>query len=447
MIGHSPPLWRLFLAASDQLRQRLESKAPKGALDSHVKAPAIEDLCLGGLRAWGLTQVRLARLCDKKPPARELQALLAVVFSCIQRQYRPAPILVDQAVRAAQSLAGQPGGKFVNAVLRAALQDPRAAQGDEQALTALCNAPKEWFDAVAEDWGETQAGEILMAMGQPRGHWLRLVGDADTQKRSLQAIRDWAQERGIAMHAQQNQLPSVWLQSLRGLFDTTLFREGLFRVQDWSAQQLARLWTDSPPRGPQSSEVDRIDVLDVCAAPGGKSFLIAEDPRTRIWAMDKSERRLQKMKSEAERLSRTLDLSRLTVTATDILDDVWPMGFPNQFDCIVLDAPCSASGVMSRHPEIPWTDRLAERESLCRVQSAMLNAVWQRLKPGGKLLYVTCSVFHAEGEHQIDAFLRLHPEARRQAAPGYILPVADSTDIGPGRDGFFYASLCRGAQL
>ena len=446
MTGNSPPLWRLFLAAADQLRQRLESKAPKGALDPRVQAPAIEDLCLGGLRAWGLTQVRLARLCDKKPPAKDLQALLAVVFSCIRRQYRPAPILVDQAVRAAQSCAGQPGGKFVNAVLRASLQNPTAAQGDEQTLTALCNAPKEWIDAVAEDWGETQAREILIAMGQPRGHWLRLVGDADTQQRSLHAIRDWAQAQGIAMHVEQNQLPSVWLQSLRGLFDTTLFREGLFRVQDWSAQRLARLWADSLAPRRQCWEGDRIDVLDVCAAPGGKSFLVAEDPRTRIWAMDKSERRLQKMKSEAERLSRTLDLSRLMVTVTNILEDVWPMGFPNQFDCIVLDAPCSASGVISRHPEIPWTNRLAERESLCVVQSAMLNAVWQRLKPGGKLLYVTCSVFHAEGEQQIDAFLRLNPEAKRQAAPGYILPVADSVELGPGRDGFFYASLCKGVQ-
>jgi 16S rRNA (cytosine967-C5)-methyltransferase len=248
------------------------------------------------------------------------------------------------------------------------------------------------------------------------------------------------------MHAQSNQLPSLWLQSLRGLFDTTLFREGLFRVQDWSAQQLARLLGASRPQGLQSCEGERIDVLDVCAAPGGKTFLIAEDPRTRVWAMDKSKRRLQKMKTEAERLSKTLDLSRLTVTAADVLGDVWPNGFPDQFDRIVLDAPCSASGVISRHPEIAWTNRLAERESLCAVQSAMLNAVWQRLKPGGELLYVTCSVFHAEGEQQIDAFLRVHPDAMRQAAPGYILPTADAIDHGPGCDGFFYASLFRDVQ-
>lgn len=446
MNRHSPPLWRLFLAASDQLRQRLESNAPRGALDSHVKSPAIEDLCLGGLRAWGLTQVRLARLCNKKPPARELQALLSVAFSCIQRNYRPTPILVDQAVQAARRCAGQPGGKFVNAILRATLQDPVAAQVDAQALTALCNAPKEWIDAVAEDWGDTRSRALFMAMGQPRGHWLRLVGDPDTQTKSLQAITDWAQERGIAIHARPDQLPSLWLQSLRGFFDTTLFREGRLRIQDWSAQQLARLLAAPRPQGLQSSEGERIDVLDVCAAPGGKTFLIAEDPNTRIWAMDKSERRLRKMKTEAERLSRTLDLSRLTISTADILDGVWPTGFPNQFDRIVLDAPCSASGVMSRHPEIAWTNRLAERESLCLVQSAMLNAVWQRLKPGGELLYVTCSVFHAEGERQIDAFLGAHLDAQRWAAPGYILPMADTMDLGPGRDGFFYASIVRAVQ-
>lgn len=440
MTGHSPPLWRLFLVASDELARRLSPSAQRGVLATPFSAPAIEDLCLGGLRAWGLTQVRLARLCSKKQPPEEIKALLAIVFSCIKRGYRASPILVDQAVRAAERRGGRPAANFVNALLRSTIEDPTSAAQDEHALIARFNAPKEWIDAMVEDWGEAQAFDILEAMRHQRGHWLRLMGDQVTQKDSLGALQRWATEQQILIDARLDQLPSLWLQSVRGLLQTPLFKKGKIRIQDWSAQQLATiLSTGFKPLDPNHQ-----NALDVCSAPGGKTFLMAEDPRLQgIWAFDKSAPRLETMRRELQRLGPQAGSEKIHITAHDLMSDAWPPGCPAQHDLVVLDAPCTASGVVARHPEIPWTNRLAKRRELCETQSAMLSMVWKRLKPGGQLVYITCSVFRAEGEKQVEDFLRREPGARRLSAPGHILPSPDKLGGPPGRDGFFYARILR----
>ena len=124
------------------------------------------------------------------------------------------------------------------------------------------------------------------------------------------------------------------------------------------------------------------------------------------------------------------------------------------FDAIVLDAPCSGSGVVRRHPDIRWLRRAQDLQALAQTQAAMLEALWPLLKPGGRLLYATCSIFRAEGQAQIDAFLqrrggqgvRVDP-----ASPGHLLPLPDNGIAGPGRavpadadaDGFFYALLLK----
>jgi len=409
-------------------------------LATSLYAPAVEDLCLGGLRAWGLTQVRLARLCSRKQPPEEIKALLAIVFSCIKRGYRAPPILVDQAVRAAERRGGRPAANFVNALLRSTIQDPISAGQDENALTARFNAPKEWIDAMVEDWGKTQAFDILEAMRHQRGHWLRLMGDQATQESSLDALQRWATEQQILIDARLDQLPSLWLQSLRGLVQTPLFKQGKIRIQDWSAQQLTKLLS----MGPDLPDADRQDALDVCSAPGGKTFLMAEHLRFQsIWALDKSIPRLETMRREVQRLGPGTGSNRIHIAAHDLMSEAWPSGCPAQHDLVILDAPCTASGVVARHPEIPWTNRLAKRRELCETQSAMLNMVWKRLKPGGQLVYMTCSVFRAEGEKQVEDFLRREPCAKRLSAPGHILPRPDQIGEAPGRDGFFYARLLR----
>ena len=125
----------------------------------------------------------------------------------------------------------------------------------------------------------------------------------------------------------------------------------------------------------------------------------------------------------------------------------WWDGRP--FDAILLDAPCTASGIVRRHPDVRWLRRADDITALARTQAALLDALWPLLKPGGRLLYATCSLFKAEGEHQIDAFLQRHgaPSPRLDpASPGHLLPLADNPGSAPGsgaalQDGFFYALL------
>jgi 16S rRNA (cytosine967-C5)-methyltransferase len=195
-------------------------------------------------------------------------------------------------------------------------------------------------------------------------------------------------------------------------------------------------------------------VLDACSAPGGKTAHLLELADLDVLAID----------SDAKRLTRVDDtLSRLRLHAQTRVGDgrqpgAWWDGRP--FDAILLDAPCSASGIVRRHPDIRWLRRAEDIAALARIQADLLDALWPTLKPGGRLLYATCSVFRSEGEHQIDAFLQrqdpsqVHLEAR---SPGHLLPLPDNGSTGADMprsdadalsgqvsDGFFYALLRKG---
>jgi 16S rRNA (cytosine967-C5)-methyltransferase len=118
-----------------------------------------------------------------------------------------------------------------------------------------------------------------------------------------------------------------------------------------------------------------------------------------------------------------------------------PADLPQAFDHIVLDAPCSASGVARRHPDGPWRRDPQQLEQTVALQARLLDALWPRLKPNGQLVYVTCSVFESENQQQVEAFMRRHPDAARRPAPGLMLPFAKQEEDGlwVGQDGFFYA--------
>jgi 16S rRNA (cytosine967-C5)-methyltransferase len=192
-------------------------------------------------------------------------------------------------------------------------------------------------------------------------------------------------------------------------------------------------------------------VLDACAAPGGKTAHLLELADLDVVALDADPARLARVSGTLARLHLAAE-----VQAGDGRRPAdWWDGRP--FDAILLDAPCSASGVVRRHPDIRWLRRPQDIDALARVQAELLDASWPLLKPGGVLLYATCSVFKAEGERQIDAFLQRHgaPETHLDArSPGHLLPLPDNGPSGadvPGSgseassrivaDGFFYALL------
>jgi 16S rRNA (cytosine967-C5)-methyltransferase len=221
------------------------------------------------------------------------------------------------------------------------------------------------------------------------------------------------------------------------------FAEGDVSVQDAAAQLAAPLLLGEGQAGADAGGPGRLPsrarLLDACAAPGGKSAHLLELAELDLLALDSDPQRLAKVQD---------NLTRLHLSATLRSGDAchpaaWWDGRP--FDAILVDAPCSASGIVRRHPDIRWLRRPDDVTALVRIQARMLDALWPLLAAGGRLLYATCSVFKAEGQQQIDAFLqRLGPGAARldPGSPGHLLPLPDNANATAATaDAFYYALI------
>ncbi|HET7792535.1 MAG TPA: methyltransferase domain-containing protein, partial [Rhizobacter sp.] len=210
-------------------------------------------------------------------------------------------------------------------------------------------------------------------------------------------------------------------------------------VQDAAAQLAAPLLIG--PGLPAGARV-----LDACAAPGGKTAHLLELADLDVLALDSDASRLQRVQETLARLG-----LHAHMRAADAREPAaWWDGQP--FDAILLDAPCSASGIVRRHPDVRWLRRATDIATLAATQAQLLDALWPLLKPGGRLLYCTCSVFQAEGRAVIDAFLQRQPGAGiapQPASPGHLLPLADNPPngaapaSGASPDHFFYALLAK----
>jgi 16S rRNA (cytosine967-C5)-methyltransferase len=228
----------------------------------------------------------------------------------------------------------------------------------------------------------------------------------------------------------------VWLVTPCAVTQLPGFAEGDVSVQDLSAQRAAPLLLQAPlPRAAH--------VLDACAAPGGKTAHLLELADLELTALDVDAARLQRVQQNLQRLR----LQARLVCADARAVDRWWDGRP--FDAVLLDAPCSASGIVRRHPDVRWLRRAQDVATLSRTQAELLDALWPTVAAGGVLLYVTCSIFRVEGEQQIDAFLqrhRAHGALPDSAAPGHLLPLPDnvldrSAPAPVVGDGFFYALI------
>jgi 16S rRNA (cytosine967-C5)-methyltransferase len=228
------------------------------------------------------------------------------------------------------------------------------------------------------------------------------------------------------------------------------FADGAVSVQDRSAQRAAPLLLGAidgvPPLRPGAR------VLDACAAPGGKTAHLLELADLDVLALDADASRLARVRDTLGRLKLSAQLTAADGRDTAAAPAGWWDGRP--FDAILLDAPCTASGIVRRHPDVRWLRRPDDVAALARTQAQLLDALWPLLAPGGRLLYATCSLFREEGDHQIDAFLQRHAASGVRlwtASPGHLLPLPDNGHSPAGAaisphdpgDGFFYALLIK----
>jgi 16S rRNA (cytosine967-C5)-methyltransferase len=340
---------------------------------------------------------------------------------------------VDQAVKAVRKRSPQAAG-FVNAVLRRFGRERDQLVADLQRdPVAAFSHPAWWIERMKQDWPEAWQPLLQAANARPpmtlRVNACR--GDAESYVKRL------ADEAGLAARAIGPH--AVLLEHPAPVTQLPGFAQGDVSVQDLSAQRAAPLLLGVGIPGIEPLPAGA-RVLDACAAPGGKTAHLLELADLDVTALDADPQRLTRVGETLQRIG-----AQATLKAADgrrVAD--WHDG--ELFDAILLDAPCSASGVVRRHPDVRWLRRPTDIAALVKTQAELLDALWPILKPGGRLLYATCSLFKAEGAQQVDAFLQRQGNSGAwldPASPGHLLPLADndsSADVPPG-DGFYYALL------
>lgn len=411
-----------------------------------VLRPAVQALLFQVLRNLGRAQALRRQLAPRNPPARVDALLCTALALAWDEQGAPyAPFtLVNQAVQAAKaSPATRAQAGFINACLRRFLRERAAlvaaTQTDE---VAVWSHPAWWIERLRHDHpGDWQ--QILRANNAPAPMVLRVSRIKTTPalyQQALSAINidsHLVGEWGLALSR------PVPVGELPG------FAEGVVSVQDAAAQMAAPLLLG----GLDASRPLRL--LDACAAPGGKTAHLLEwaaalQAPWQVTALEVDERRAGRIHGNLQRLGLS---AQVLVADAARPEDWWRQASGGErFDAILLDAPCTASGIVRRHPDVRWLRRSGDVAQLAAQQARLLAALWPLLRPGGRLLYCTCSVFRAEGDEQIAAFLAHNTDAHLLPSPGHLFPGGPDKrdglrDNGPGeqQDGFFYALLRKNA--
>jgi 16S rRNA (cytosine967-C5)-methyltransferase len=370
---------------------------------------AVQDIAYRTMRRLGTVDWLLRERISKAPPPHVMNLLACALALLLDDEataaYTPFTV-VDQAVRAIGARREAAFAKgLVNAVLRGFLRERdallAAASNDE---VARWNYPRWWIDATRAAWPD--AWQSILEAGNHQGPLtLRVNARRSTAGAYLERLR----AQGI--DAIQVGKHAVRLAHALPVDRLPGFAAGDVSVQDAGAQ-LAAQWLDVR---------DGMRVLDACAAPGGKTGHLLELADLDLVALESDATRAARI---GENLSR-LGLSAQVVVGDAATPAAWYDGQP--FDRILADVPCSASGIVRRHPDVRWLRRPADLRALVDEQRRIVDALWPLLKPGGELLYVTCSIFPAEGEEQASRFERSHADAVRLDAPGQLLPKSVPT--------------------
>lgn len=359
----------------------------------------------------------------QKTPQPPVEALLLVGLAQLRELRVPDHAALSETVDAARVLKQERATGLINAVLRRYLREKDTL---EQQAAAFVHAHPEWLKTALEaDWGREQAGAIMAAGNQEAPLTLRI----NLRRTSRESYLETLQEQGIEASPCRFSSAGIYADFAGDVRSLPAFADGAVSVQDEAAQLCAGLLDCRPG----------MRVLDACAAPGGKTaHLLEHTTDLALTALDISPERCVRIEENLQRLQ----LAGATVVAADAgSPEAWWDGQP--FDRILLDAPCTATGVIRRHPDIKLLRRQSDVAQTVKQQARLLQALWPLLAPGGRLLYATCSVLKAENEKQIAAFLAKTADAREvkiAAEWGEERPQGRQLFPGPS-DGFFYASL------
>lgn len=426
-------------AAFQAIRGGQSGTAALAGVDASVR-PGVQALLFQVLRQAGRAEALRRQLATRTPPPAAdalLCVALALCWNPEDAPYEPFT-LVNQAVEAAKNHAAtRAQASFINGCLRRFLRerDELVATTDRDPV-ARWNHPRWWIDRLRKDH-PTHWEQILQANNTHAPMTLRVNQQKSTVAQYLSALN--------AMNLGANALGGMALALEQPVPVPQLpgFAEGWVSVQDAAAQHAAPLLL-------QGLDVSRpLRVLDACAAPGGKTAHLLE------MAGANAPLDVTALEIDATRSARIDEtLARLGLHATVLVADAArPQDWWQQhcggalFDAILLDAPCTASGIVRRHPDVRWLRRESDIAQLAALQAQLLKALWPLLRPGGRLLYCTCSVFRAEGDGQVQTFLANNTDALLLPSPGHLIPgKGDTTEAVPDNlsgdhDGFFYALL------
>ena len=398
------------------------------ALDASRDRAFVRRLCNRVLRDRPALEWRLSKLLRKPLPrrAREVHFLLLCGIDQLSEGREPARAVVHATVAATRAAGHAPLAGMVNAVLR-----NHQRRSDE--LSRLPDRPSirfgypDWLlDRIRADWPEHWRA-IAESGNRPPPTWLRV----NRRRAGVEEVLERLAESGIDGQVDDRLPGAIRLDRSAAIAALPGFSEGLFSIQDAGAQTAARL-------------LDLRDgqrVLDACAAPGGKSAHILEAADVELTAIDNDPERLPRIEENLRRLGLS---GRVTLADASTGRD---FGAGARYDRILVDAPCSATGVMRRHPDVRWLRRPDDVDRNRRTQRQILETVWPQLEPGGLLVYASCSILRAENCEQIRAFIDRNADARAVE-----FDIVDSVPADPGyqilpgsldRDGFFYAGLRR----
>lgn len=359
----------------------------------------------------------------QRPPAALVEALLLSGLAQLRDLRIPDHAALSETVNAARELKQERATGLINAVLRRYLREKEAleAQAAPQA-----HAYPEWLrKRLMQDWSEATA-QALMAAGNQEAPLTLRVNTCQGSRDSYQAL---LKDAGIDATPCQFSPAGLRVSGVGDVRSLPGFAQGRFSVQDESAQLCAPLLDCRPGER----------VLDACAAPGGKTaHLLEHSQGLALLALDISPERCQRIDENLQRLQLT---GAKVVAADAAAPSTWWDG--QLFDRILLDAPCTATGVIRRHPDIKLLRRPEDVAQTVRQQARLLQALWPLLTPGGVLLYATCSVLKDENECQVASFLAATPDAHEQhitADWGEPRPHGRQLLAGES-DGFYYARL------